>query len=176
MEGEQIRRARQRFGYTLKDLSRKTHLSVGYLSNIERNVTSPTVDTLEIICNALRMDIVDVLRGGKTSPLMKSSERACIYADHDGVLENCASPESIYRCTCYTMAEGFQENVVIRSWDGGDILCYQLSGRTEMNLDGEKYIMEPGDTIVIPAHHPHSFRQLGEETNRTLWFYKNVRE
>lgn len=62
MLGEQIRLHRKRFGYTLQQLSQKTHISVGYLSNIERDMASPTVELLDIICNALRIDIVELLR------------------------------------------------------------------------------------------------------------------
>ena len=46
MIGEKLRQHRKRFGYTLQELSKKTNLSVGYLSNIERDAASPTLETL----------------------------------------------------------------------------------------------------------------------------------
>ena len=88
MLGEKLRQHRKRFGYTLQELSKKTNLSVGYLSNIEWDATSPTVATLDILCNALRIDIVELLRADRSpSPLLKKAERRRVYADQDGVLE-----------------------------------------------------------------------------------------
>ena len=151
MLGEQIRQHRKRFGYTLQEFSQKTNLSVGYLSNIERDVASPTVATLDIICNALRID----------------------YAARDGILENIAAENDQYRCTCYTMTPGFKGTVTVPAGDGKGILCYVLSGALELTMDGTAYHMEEGDTLFIRPHASHSFRQLGSEPCVTLWFYSS---
>lgn len=81
MLGEKLRQHRKRFGYTLQELSQKTNLSVGYLSNIERDAASPTIATLDILCNALRVDIVELLKADRSpSPLVRKGERRRIYA------------------------------------------------------------------------------------------------
>lgn len=172
MLGELIRQHRKRFGYTLQELSRKTNLSVGYLSNIERNVASPTLATLDIICNALRIDVVELLRAARSpSPLLKKANRRRIYADRDGVLENAVAENDQYRCTCYTMTPGFQGTVTVPEGGGSGILCYVLSGALELTVDGIAYRMEKDDTLFIRPHAIHSLRQLGGEPCVTLWFY-----
>ena len=174
MLGEQLRAHRKRFGYTLQELSKKTHLSVGYLSNIERDATSPTVATLDILCNALRIDIVELLRASRSpSPLVRKAERRRIYADQDGVLENIAAENDLYRCTCYTMNPGFQRTITVPAGDSSGILCYVLSGSLELTMEGEVYRMEEGDTLFIRPNTAHSFRQLGERKCVTLWFYSS---
>ena len=177
MNGEQIRMARRRFGYTLKDLARMTNLSIGYLSNIERGVTSPTVDILEIICSALRLDIADVVSGGDMRPLVvRHDSRVCIYSENDGVLENCAPARSSVKCTCHTMAQDYDGDVNAVSFDNRDLLCYVLSGRMEITVEGEKFRLEQGDTIRIPRHTMHSFRRIGQELCKTLWLYTSGAE
>ena len=174
MIGEKLRQHRKRFGYTLQELSKKTNLSVGYLSNIERDAASPTLETLEILCNALRIDVVELLRSDRSpSPLMKKSERRRVYADRDGVLENVVVENDLYRCTCYTMRPEFRDPITVPAGDSGGILCYVLSGELELTMDGTTYHMEEGDTIFIGPHTPHSFRQLGDKQNVTLWFYSS---
>ena len=170
--GDELRTARKRFGYTLKDLAQMTHFSVGYLSNIERGTTSPTIAALKILCNALRLDIVALVKAERDpSPLLKRADRKQIYADRDGVLENVVVDNDVYRCTCYTMAPEFRGSIGLPEGDSGDALCYLLSGLLEMTLDGQTYEMEPGDTIFIQGGKPYSFRQLGGEKNVSLWFY-----
>jgi len=172
MLGEKLRQHRKRFGYTLQELSKKTNLSVGYLSNIERDATSPTVATLDILCNALRIDIVELLRADRSpSPLLKKAERRRVYADQDGVLENILAENDLYRCTCYTMRPEFRDSVTLPAGDSDGIVCYLLSGELEMTMNDTVYVMEEGDTIFIPPHTAHSFRQLGDKQNVTLWFY-----
>ncbi|MCC8060558.1 MAG: helix-turn-helix domain-containing protein [Clostridiales bacterium] len=172
MNGEQIRKARRRFGYTLKDVARMTNLSIGYLSNIERNAASPTVDILEIICNALRLDIVDVIRGDETRPLVVHHDsRVCIYSEQDGILENCASAQSSIKCTCHTMNPNFRGEAHAMSQDNSDLICYVLSGTMEITIDGERFYLEKDDTICIPRHTMHSFHQIGTEVCRSLWIY-----
>lgn len=60
--GDRIRGERQRRGWTLRDLSAKTGLSVPYLSDIERKrEVNPTVDSLKMIARALGCSLVDLL-------------------------------------------------------------------------------------------------------------------
>ena len=53
MLGDQIRSIRKRQEITLKELAEKTGLSIGYISQIERNLTDPSLSTLRKISGAL---------------------------------------------------------------------------------------------------------------------------
>ena len=46
MLGEHVRNIRKKRGITLKELAEKTGLSIGYISQIERNLTDPSLSTL----------------------------------------------------------------------------------------------------------------------------------
>ena len=46
MLGEHVRNIRKKRGITLKELAEKTGLSIGYISQIERNLTAPSLSTL----------------------------------------------------------------------------------------------------------------------------------
>ena len=46
MLGEQVRNIRKKRGITLKELAEKTGLSIGYISQIERDLTDPSLSTL----------------------------------------------------------------------------------------------------------------------------------
>jgi len=53
--GPQLREYRERLGYTLKDLSNLTKISISYLSEIERGVKEPSLQALSKICSTLRI-------------------------------------------------------------------------------------------------------------------------
>ena len=62
MMGEELRKARVRAGLTQEQLSFRAGLSRPYVSQLERNLKSPTVATLFLICDALDVSAADVVR------------------------------------------------------------------------------------------------------------------
>jgi len=59
--GPIIRKHREKRKMTLRAVSEKAGISEGFLSQIENNVNSPSVDTLVNICNALEVNAGDIL-------------------------------------------------------------------------------------------------------------------
>ena len=53
MLGEHVRNIRKKRGITLKELAEKTGLSIGYISQIERDLTDPSLSTLRKLSAAL---------------------------------------------------------------------------------------------------------------------------
>jgi transcriptional regulator with XRE-family HTH domain len=59
--GRQLRRHRKKKGLTLKVVAERTGLSEGFLSQVENNVKSPSVENLVNICQALGVGAGDLL-------------------------------------------------------------------------------------------------------------------
>lgn len=59
--GDRFKELRKEQNLTLKELSEKTGLSIGYLSNLERNISSPTLEYMQRICEILGVSITDLL-------------------------------------------------------------------------------------------------------------------
>ncbi|MGW1005058.1 helix-turn-helix domain-containing protein [Streptomyces sp. NPDC002520] len=60
--GQHLRRERLERGFTLEALAEKTGLSRSYLSNVERDVNSPTINTLRTIVDALGTTLSQLFR------------------------------------------------------------------------------------------------------------------
>jgi transcriptional regulator with XRE-family HTH domain len=63
MIGERLRRTRTEQGRTLADVSRAARVSVPYLSEVERGRKEASSEVLAAICDALWMDLSDLLAG-----------------------------------------------------------------------------------------------------------------
>ena len=59
--GSLIRRSRKQRKLTLKIVAEKSGISEGFLSQVENDVNSPSVDTLVTICNAIGVQAGDLL-------------------------------------------------------------------------------------------------------------------
>ena len=61
--GERLRLIRKEHQLTLKDLSQLANLSVPYLSDMERGVVNPSVETLQKVAKAYNMTVRDLFSG-----------------------------------------------------------------------------------------------------------------
>lgn len=61
MMGQELRKARRRAGLTQEQLSFRAGLSRPYISQLERELKSPTLDTLFRICDALGEPAADLV-------------------------------------------------------------------------------------------------------------------
>ena len=62
--GDKIKRTRLKLGLTQEELAARTELSKGFISQLERNLTSPSIATLIDILEALGTDIADFFTTG----------------------------------------------------------------------------------------------------------------
>ena len=63
--GQRLRLIRKENQLTLKKLSQLSGLSVPYLSDMERSVVNPSVDTLQKVATAYNISVKDVISGVK---------------------------------------------------------------------------------------------------------------
>lgn len=60
--GSQLRTIRKQQGATLRDVSARANVALGYLSEIERGQKEPSSELLSSICSALEISVSSLLR------------------------------------------------------------------------------------------------------------------
>lgn len=66
---ERVRQLREEKGLSTNKLSTMAGLSQSYVRKLERGESKPTVESLELICEALEISLVDFLSDGDASLL-----------------------------------------------------------------------------------------------------------
>jgi transcriptional regulator with XRE-family HTH domain len=171
--GEQIKQIRKEKGFTLKDLSAATGLSVSYLSMLERGLSSPTIANMQKVCQALNITLTDLLLnldGNKV--LVKKEDRRIIFEDHKDVLYEAITEGNRHiKSICMTVYDNLEH-------DSGqhiaDEFGYCVKGSIMITVDGIKYHLHEGDALYIAAHSHHSFKKTSEEECVTIWSYHNI--
>ncbi|EKD40377.1 MAG: DNA-binding protein, partial [uncultured bacterium] len=85
--GTLIRRCRKERKLTLKIVAEKASISEGFLSQVENDVNSPSVDTLIRICNAIGVnagDLISQVSKQEKVILIRKSEWDDIDLSHTG--------------------------------------------------------------------------------------------
>lgn len=73
MIGHALRRRRQALGMTLRDVSRRSFVSTGFLSEVERGKKPISSDAIWSLCNALDLPLYVLLN--EVSDLLEQAER-----------------------------------------------------------------------------------------------------
>ncbi|MGL5779610.1 helix-turn-helix domain-containing protein, partial [Cetobacterium sp.] len=80
---EKIKNLRKDRGLSIKELSEKTGLSVGFISNLERNINSPSIANLQLICKVLDISLIDLLKEDKESvTTLKAEDRKLLFTSN----------------------------------------------------------------------------------------------
>jgi len=78
MLGEVLRRTRLEQGRTLADVARSARVSMPYLSEVERGRKEASSEVLAAICDALRIDLADLLAATGRDLVEDNSSRASV--------------------------------------------------------------------------------------------------
>ena len=162
--GRQVRELRKRQRMTGSDLAAQTGLSVGMLSKIENGVISPSLNTLQVLSDALRVPLVQLFSGyeePRGAMLVKSGEaveieRAGTRSGHQYHLlghigaNNSGVVVEPYLITLSAPSDRFPTF----QHEGIEVL-YMLDGVIDYRHGDQIYRLEPGDSLLFDADAPH---------------------
>lgn len=170
MIGKKIKYYRKQVNLTLQEISNRTGLSVGYLSNLERDLTSPTFDNLCNICAAMSVSVVDLVMDTLSYEVcVKKNGRKPIYSkDYRTVYEYTSDQNLDMLGMCLTLPADYYGTEV--SWGHDtDEFGVVTKGSMAFEVNGETYVLEEGDTIYIKAGMPHKWNKIGESECVSYW-------
>lgn len=178
LQGARIRSLRKLKGLTLGQLSQRTGLSQGYLSQIERGISQPSIGSLVSIAQALGVTMQWLFsdppgKAGKAdsrSPekLVKKDQRISIEYE-DGIVDQLLTPRSnnnlevIY--SVYppgTKSEPYSHK--------GHEAVTVLQGRLVLIVSGEEFVLEEGDCLSFKSTERHSHRNASDGDTIAIWF------
>ena len=168
--GQMIKELRCERGWTLRDLGLKSNLSSGYLSLIERGMTTTNITSLQNIAKAFSMDISDFFQPQSVQPncIRRSYERDICYMDGTGYVctslsGNLDKEESVLEpIISFFPPEKDRKNAIPYS-HGGEEFGIVLEGILTMILENHEYELYQGDSYHIMSRTPH---YVGNFTNR----------
>lgn len=176
--GAQIKALRKERGMTLTELAERSELSLGFLSNLEHNQTSPTIANLHKICNALNITLNDILISSTSSPaqpqpccsIVRADERRVLFEEDNGQLryESMTSGNTNLKLTSMIIKAGSSKTYSFSPHDH-DELGIVVQGTLALDVNGKKYFLYPGDTIYIHSGTMHSGQCLSDEDCVSYW-------
>jgi transcriptional regulator with XRE-family HTH domain len=193
--GERLREARQARRLSLRALADRLGVSPSLISQIETGRANPSVSTLYAIASELDVSLDELLfndrRGnepaagvapsGAAAPTGAMNMTAPVQRAVDRHAIRLASGVLWERLT--TVSEPGVEFLKVTYEPGGASSppdAYQrhqghewgfvVSGRLQVRIGFDEYVLEPGDAISINSSIPHRLATIGDEPVEAIWF------
>jgi len=171
--GEKINELRNSKDMTLKELSEKTSLSVSFLSQAERGLTSIAIITLQKIAEALGVDLnyFFTAPAAHRPMIMRSYEHEVFKASESNHINtNLGSqlPNRQMDPLLVTILPGQKPEDIQPYEHQGEEFVYVLEGIFTVFLEDKQYDLYPGDSMHIPSTIPHNWANFTSKLVKIL--------
>lgn len=175
--GKCIKTERKKKNLTIKDVASMSEITPSIISQIENGKGNPSLNTLKAIARAIGVN-VSVFFSEESdhfnSPIVRASERP-IMSKSKGFTNFQLSPGNIESFSVYynvlepnasTINSPEHHPATSTGYEFG----YILSGKLSIDVEGQIYILNPGDSICIDTRKHHSSTNISTVNCEMLWF------
>lgn len=169
--GQRLRTLREERGVSMRSLARRSGLSANALSMIERNLTSPSVSTLNKLAAAMEVPITAFFRmepDRKNIVFRKASERTRVPFMR-GLWEGLGGEYFTGRVEAFllTLENGGSSGPHGMLHTGHEFV-FCLRGTIEYEIESERYLLETGDSLIFAAQLTHRWRNPGQNVANAI--------
>jgi len=167
--GGKIRHLRTQKGLTLEELASRSELTKGFLSQLERYLSSPSIDSLDDILEALGTNLADFFKEDKDEQLVfragdffvDEREKCTISWIVPNTQKNGMEPILL------TLPEGGESFEVAPH--NGEEFGYVTSGTVVLEYDGKRSVLHRGETFYLHGRTFHTLKNEKKTPAHVLW-------
>jgi transcriptional regulator with XRE-family HTH domain len=168
--GVKIKQLRLQRGLTQEELAARTELTKGFISQLERDLTSPSIATLMDILAALGTDVAGFFRESQEEQVVYSADDMFVKEEADGstiqwlvtnAQKNALEPILVTIPAGLSLAEDDPHE--------GEEFGYVLSGSVTLVLGTKRYRVKKGGSFYFRPTRVHYLINSGKVESRVLW-------
>jgi len=170
--GANLKALRLESGLSQKSLAQATQLSPTLISRIESGLVRPSIATLEVIAQCLKMDIGYFFRDeekGQYWISQKEKRKTVPYVRGYNIETLVDGMENRFMDPAIITLKGKdeEERVELAGHEGQEFM-YVLEGNVELILGSKRFVLKKGDAAYWNGSVPHKGVSLGKKLARTL--------
>ena len=167
--GHKIKQLRIQKGLTLEELASRSELTKGFLSQMERNLTSPSIATLN--------DIVEALGSSLSEFFREEKEERVVFRKKDFFVDEREG------CTIHWIVPNTQKNEMepillelpqdgvsfVMDPHSGQEFGYVAEGCVTLVCGEESHVVHKGETFYLSGKSSHYLKNEKKTTAKVLW-------
>jgi len=171
--GNDVRALRKSKGLTLNELALKVNRSVGFLSQVERGLSSPSIDDLRALAAALDVPTSWFFMSDEVDPrergtIVRADSRRALGTRETGIVEELLSPDlggsfEMFRSE-FQPGASMTDAVLRETEESGTI----ISGQLDLWIGDELFKLKTGDTFRF-FNKPYRWKNPSSEPTVIVW-------
>ena len=167
--GAKLKEMRQQKNLTQEELADRCELTKGYISQLENDLTSPSIATLVDLLNALGSNLSDFFHEDEEEKIV-FSEAEYIEKQSDGMKLEWVIPNA---------QKNMMEPVLVELEAGADTRCdfphegeefgYVLEGRIAIEKAGKRHLAKKGESFYFTPNKEHRIINIGKSRAKFIW-------
>ena len=195
MYGRRIREMRKRRGLTLKEVAEATGYTIGHISQIERDLKSPSLVALRKIATCLDCSEVWLIMGdselsAKSSEEGKKSKESYLMRKENRIPMKIPEIDVSYSIFTPSKLPNAQEaqmtGLIVRlkpnTWVTEKMISHGnydeslllLKGELELRIDNSTYMIYEGDSFYIPKNCLHNYLNTSDEEATIIVYFSQL--
>ena len=195
MYGSRIREMRKRRGLTLKEVAEATGYTIGHISQIERDLKSPSLVALRKIaaclnCSEVWLIMDDSELSAKSPEEGKKSKESYLVRKENRIPMKIPEIDVSYSIFTPSKLPNAQEaqmtGLIVRlkpnTWVTEQMISHGnydeslllLKGELELRIDNSTYIIYDGDSFYIPKNCLHNYLNTSDEEATIIVYFSQL--
>ena len=170
--GQKLRKLRKEQNLTQLELAQQVGITNGQVSTIERGVSSPSLSTLHRIARALNVPMQEFFEDERNKDIelvRKGKGRKVASTREDVTVEVlCARSDRGAFNVLFLDLDAGELRLAPRPSVPEEYYLYVLRGKCEVEIQGDSYVLDPGDSIFVKAQREQIIRNVGGDNFRAL--------
>ena len=166
--GARIRKLRHERKMSLHMLADRTSLSIGFISQIERGISSPSLAALTRLADALDVSLSRLFEpsaGGRSrgEVVVRASARGKLTAWRSGIYKQLLTSDTPARFSFFlmTMEPGATSGIELYAHQGEEAGLV-VQGRLRLTVERRIWTLARGDSFHFASDRPHRFENAGK--------------
>ena len=167
--GKKLKELRLQNDLTLGDLASRSELTKGFLSQVERNLTTPSIATLEDILEALGSSLSEFFREEEEKQIVFPVEDFFVDQREDCTIEWIVPNAQKNQMEPIILTLHPRKKSQVMSAYQGQEFGYVLKGSVTIVQGGKKYRVTAKETFYLDGTTSHYLYNHGSSDARVLW-------
>ncbi|WAT02615.1 helix-turn-helix domain-containing protein [Rouxiella chamberiensis] len=173
--GLRLKKMRKARNLTISELAAQAGVSAGTISQIERNLTNPTIRMLEQLRQVFNVPLTYFLEGEEAATpgiehfIRRENDRPHFHVGTSGIAKSLLSPPGDYDVKFMIIdvpAGARSEQMLVGEGEKAGLL---LSGELTLEIEDEKSVLYPGDSFQFKSHLLHNVFNHTSLESQVLW-------
>ncbi len=170
--GEKLRRLRILRGLTQEELADRCELSKGFISQVERDLASPSIATLTDMLECLGSSLPGFFNDKEADKVVYTAQDMFVKEDEEtlrgGITWLVANAQkNSMEPILVEMAEGGETQMLPPH--EGEEFGFVLTGIIHILLGDKRHKAKAGDSFCLHPHAPHQLKNAGKSKAKVLW-------